>query len=168
MSILQSPRVRDGSQNLEVSQFVVDMTNKSWFITMPWQSDLHDCLNCVSSFFSHSCKNEHTSQLMHVMLLRCSHQQMDQQDTSSHLVQQMRTLRMCNKQEETRHHKLLLKQWAPLMDPLLRWKHENNAFVCLLQRVNTIKDSWASSQYPKTAFICFTEVEICYHCCRNV
>lgn len=31
MSILQSPRVKDGSQNMEVSAFVVDMTWKSWF-----------------------------------------------------------------------------------------------------------------------------------------
>lgn len=29
MSILQSPRVKDGSQNMEVSVFVVDMTGKS-------------------------------------------------------------------------------------------------------------------------------------------
>lgn len=37
MSVLQSPRVKDGSQNMEVSEFVVDMTSKSS------HRDLHGC-----------------------------------------------------------------------------------------------------------------------------
>lgn len=129
MSVLQSPRVKDGSQNMEVSLFVVDMTWDSWFIVMPCQSNLHDCLHvCPFSFWCFHVKLQTPADLdVNLLPLSFSQQQQQQQqkaplDICRHLVQHLRAQPVEARQERMLHLRLLLMQPAPHMHPLLRWR----------------------------------------------
>lgn len=85
MSILQSPRVKDGSQNMEVSVFVVDMTRTLLiFIMMPTHSDLHDSHFFHSVIYFHIECNKKTSQIYLQISVSFSRQQMAPPRICSH------------------------------------------------------------------------------------
>lgn len=131
MSILQSPRVKDGSQNLEVSAFVVDMTGKSRSFLMPVQSNLHDCHSCVLALFVslgiNKTPTENSILICIYVYFSFSHQQMapHPQDISNLHAQHQRSQQQLARQERNLQPRLQLRLGAPHMLRLHRYKQED-------------------------------------------